>query len=313
MKRNGEHPAKDEDIVWSLWKHKVVFEMNYKNLYHKFVEKFKAQVIPENVYTERHHIVPRHIGGTDDESNLVTVTYRQHTFLHRLLWKAEGRPQDLTAYRLMASIRTDSKFELCSMAGKIGGARNKESGHIAALGKIHGKIIGQRHKESGFLESIRLLANTPVRQEKLVLLNQQKRETGSWRACLEKAWEANRGAKRSEEICEKYRQITLKRMSENPEQFLGNLKDMNVKANLVKKKNSEDHWIAARDMVTVRNSEFLTMTSDRSTFIYVSPEGLSFDSYYFAAHYYGLSPSIVHGWSRNKAHGWARISKTDEE
>lgn len=38
-------------------------------------------------YTERHHVIPRSMGGVDDESNLVSVSARQHYVLHRLLVK----------------------------------------------------------------------------------------------------------------------------------------------------------------------------------------------------------------------------------
>lgn len=38
-------------------------------------------------YTERHHIIPRCMGGTDDESNLVSLTAREHFVCHLLLTK----------------------------------------------------------------------------------------------------------------------------------------------------------------------------------------------------------------------------------
>lgn len=38
-------------------------------------------------YTELHHIIPRSMGGSDEASNLVRVTAKQHFVLHRLLVK----------------------------------------------------------------------------------------------------------------------------------------------------------------------------------------------------------------------------------
>lgn len=42
-----------------------------------------------------------------------------------------------------------------SKAGKLGGKKNKESGHISYIGKIFGKIQGIKNVQSGHLESIR--------------------------------------------------------------------------------------------------------------------------------------------------------------
>ena len=50
----------------------------------KFVPLIKNQE-----YIERHHIIPRCLGGTDDESNLVDFTYREHYIAHYLLYKIE--------------------------------------------------------------------------------------------------------------------------------------------------------------------------------------------------------------------------------
>lgn len=75
--------------------------MDYLNLYKKSIRLYKDQDISDEVYTERHHIVPRHMGGSDDSDNLVTVMYRQHILLHLLLWKSYGSAKDKMAYLLM--------------------------------------------------------------------------------------------------------------------------------------------------------------------------------------------------------------------
>lgn len=38
-------------------------------------------------YSERHHIIPRCLGGTDEEDNLIYLTYREHFIAHNLLMK----------------------------------------------------------------------------------------------------------------------------------------------------------------------------------------------------------------------------------
>lgn len=76
--------------------------MRYKELYWMLIIHCQNQVLGEDVYTEKHHIVPRHMGGSDDEINLVQVTYRQHVLLHRLLWKGWDSLKDRAAYLLMS-------------------------------------------------------------------------------------------------------------------------------------------------------------------------------------------------------------------
>ena len=47
----------------------------------------------------KHHITPKHAGGSDDESNLISVTLTQHTMWHYANWCLWGRLEDRLAYR----------------------------------------------------------------------------------------------------------------------------------------------------------------------------------------------------------------------
>ena len=46
----------------------------------------------------KHHIVPKHAGGTDDPSNIVYLTVKKHAEAHKKLFKKYGRWQDKLAY-----------------------------------------------------------------------------------------------------------------------------------------------------------------------------------------------------------------------
>lgn len=49
----------------------------------------------------KHHIIPRHMGGTDDPTNIVVLTVEEHAEAHRLLWEQYGKPQDLWAWKIL--------------------------------------------------------------------------------------------------------------------------------------------------------------------------------------------------------------------
>jgi hypothetical protein len=46
----------------------------------------------------KHHIIPKHVGGTDDPSNLVRLTVSEHAEAHRVLFEEHGRWQDKLAW-----------------------------------------------------------------------------------------------------------------------------------------------------------------------------------------------------------------------
>ena len=45
----------------------------------------------------KHHIIPRHAGGTDDPLNLVELTVEEHALAHKLLYEKYGKkPAEIT-------------------------------------------------------------------------------------------------------------------------------------------------------------------------------------------------------------------------
>ena len=50
----------------------------------------------------KHHIVPKHAGGTDDPSNLVELTIEEHADAHRKLYEQYGRKGDYIAWKALS-------------------------------------------------------------------------------------------------------------------------------------------------------------------------------------------------------------------
>ena len=59
--------------------------MNYRKIYQSLIDKGKNRKL--DCYKEKHHILPRCLGGTDDASNLVDLTPEEHYIAHQLLVK----------------------------------------------------------------------------------------------------------------------------------------------------------------------------------------------------------------------------------
>jgi len=47
----------------------------------------------------KHHIIPKHAGGTNDPSNLIELTTKEHAEAHKILWEKYGRWQDYYAWQ----------------------------------------------------------------------------------------------------------------------------------------------------------------------------------------------------------------------
>lgn len=62
--------------------------MDYQKIYNQIIERAQTEKrvkIKGGEYYEKHHIQPRCLGGSNDKSNLVLLTAREHFLCHRLL------------------------------------------------------------------------------------------------------------------------------------------------------------------------------------------------------------------------------------
>jgi hypothetical protein len=62
-------------------------DSKYTRWYNQLVEQARVRILPRDVYTEKHHIVPQSLGGNNSIDNLVRLTAREHFVCHWLLTK----------------------------------------------------------------------------------------------------------------------------------------------------------------------------------------------------------------------------------
>ena len=71
----------------------------YTKLYNRIADRAKDRMLES--YTERHHIIPQSLGGSNDKENLVDLTAREHFICHWLLIKmTEGEHRSKMLYAL---------------------------------------------------------------------------------------------------------------------------------------------------------------------------------------------------------------------
>lgn len=108
--------------------------MDYEKHYNNLIEKAQHRVL--DTYTERHHILPKCLGGDDTKENIVILTPEEHYVAHQLLVKMYPKNQKLVyALNKMTQGRPSNKRygwvrqrwqEVCKQRiGKLNGSYDK--------------------------------------------------------------------------------------------------------------------------------------------------------------------------------------------
>jgi hypothetical protein len=71
--------------------------MNYKKIYDLIIIRAKDRIL--NSYKEKHHIIPKCLGGTDEKSNIVELTPKEHFICHLLLCEIYPKENSLKSAR----------------------------------------------------------------------------------------------------------------------------------------------------------------------------------------------------------------------
>ena len=89
--------------------------MNYKQHYERLIARAKERTL--DGYFEKHHIVPRCLGGSDEIENMANLTPEEHFVAHQLLLKMYPGHRGLA-------------YALVCLSGKRSSARNVNSNKL---------------------------------------------------------------------------------------------------------------------------------------------------------------------------------------
>jgi hypothetical protein len=120
----------------------------------------------------KHHVIPRHMGGSDDPSNLIELTVEEHSQVHLKLYEQYGKKEDLCACYMLSGKSQDPEFKkmVCSLGGKAITKKRKESGEkwgfmlmnpdeLFSMQSSNGKLQGKRNADSGHIQRIQKLSD----------------------------------------------------------------------------------------------------------------------------------------------------------
>ncbi len=120
----------------------MFLDNKYRSWYYSLCSKSAT-----SKHTHRHHIIPKSLGGTDDPSNLVDLTFRQHFVAHRLLLKiTTGVAKSKMAFAMMRFGKNSRSYERASkqISEALSGVGNPMFGR--KLSPEHKRAItGEKH------------------------------------------------------------------------------------------------------------------------------------------------------------------------
>ena len=169
----------------------------------------------KRIYTHKHHIIPRHAGGSNDPSNIVVLTTEEHALAHKKLFFIYGRWQDELAYQCLSGQIGNEEAILIAVYKGNKGRKFSEATKKRMAERMKGNthMLGKKHTE----ETKRKIGLKSKGRKHTEEQNETKRQrmigTKHTEETKEKIRQARKKQVHSEETKEKIRQTLLRRYS----------------------------------------------------------------------------------------------------
>lgn len=100
----------------------MYLQNKYSKYYFSIISKAKSRTLSPETYVERHHIIPKSLGGNNSTSNLIKLTAREHFICHWLLTKmtsGDSRIKMVYALHRMQSSNTKHRGYITSITSRV--------------------------------------------------------------------------------------------------------------------------------------------------------------------------------------------------
>lgn len=184
---------------------------HYLSRYISLITKFKERnlVKKENPGFHGHHIIPRCLNGSNEKSNIVVLSPREHFIIHHLLWKAFPQTSLTFAFRSMvhgtkkygSNKITSRVYEKLRLDNKERGVSDETKKRMSESQK--GRIVSEETRLKISENSKRENLSEETRRK----MSKSAKERGISEETKLKISESNKGKKKSEE--------TRRKMSES--------------------------------------------------------------------------------------------------
>jgi hypothetical protein len=169
----------------------------------------------------KHHIIPKHMGGTDKPSNLVELTVEEHAEAHRVLFEQHGQWEDYIAWQGLSGrigkeeiIRNVSRM---ANLGKTMSGVSKEKISKASCGRLH-------TEESKRKMSLLAIGKKPSEETRKKLKESHLGKKQSEETKLKRSLSLS-GRKRPQEVIDKIKETKRKNKMNPVKEYYDNLQD----------------------------------------------------------------------------------------
>ena len=86
--------------------------MNYLKIYEQLCTRGQNRSKESGIFYEKHHIIPKSMGGSNKNENLVKLSAREHFICHRLLVKmTEGHNKVKMSYAIRTMMNRENQYQ----------------------------------------------------------------------------------------------------------------------------------------------------------------------------------------------------------
>jgi NUMOD3 motif/HNH endonuclease len=124
----------------------MYLQNKYTRWYYNIVRRAQSRTLPADVYLEKHHIIPKSIGGDDTKNNLVSLTGKEHFVCHLLLVKmTSGLHKRSMAYAAWKMTHIDDRPRYTPCSRTYAYLKKQLSESYKGISKTSCYWLGKKH------------------------------------------------------------------------------------------------------------------------------------------------------------------------